>query len=111
MTNLELEIAKLTQRVATLEAREQARRISEGLDEPHHIGPKTREVLIQEIYSLFNTKEAFRKPDFDEQILARWDELAKLVGDVEADSAVQKLYQFIAHKRQEIAEKIRSARS
>ena len=43
--------------------REEARAITEGKEKPHHIGPKSKEVLIQEIWSLDNTKEAFRKGD------------------------------------------------
>ena len=43
--------------------RAEARAITEGKEKPHHIGKKSKEVLIQEIWSLDNTKEAFRKGD------------------------------------------------
>ncbi len=41
--------------------REEARRITEGKDKPHFIGPKTKEVLLQEWWSLWNTKPSFEK--------------------------------------------------
>ena len=35
-------------------AREQAKRISKGIDEPHHIGIKSNPVLQQEFFALLN---------------------------------------------------------
>ena len=46
--------------------REEAEDITAGRTPPHHIGTKSKEVLIQEIWSLDNTKEAFRKSGHDE---------------------------------------------
>jgi hypothetical protein len=31
-----------------------------------HVGKKTRQVLEQEMFSMLNTKKAFRKPDWQE---------------------------------------------
>ena len=53
--------------------REHAKEISEGKEEPHHIGTKTVDVLQQEYFSLINTKEAFR----DEKWNDTWKELTK----------------------------------
>ncbi len=51
--------------------REQSKDISEGKEEPHHIGKKSVAVLQQEYFSLINIKEAFR----DEKWLKTWKEL------------------------------------
>ena len=51
--------------------RKEAEEISEGKEEPHHIGKKTVAVLQQEYFSLINIKEAFR----DEKWLETWKEL------------------------------------
>ena len=47
-------------RSKTVTAREHAKHISEGKEEPHHIGKKTVSMLQQEFFSLVNTKEGFR---------------------------------------------------
>ena len=41
--------------------REEAEDITAGRSKPHHIGPKSKEVLLQEWFSLWNTKPAFQK--------------------------------------------------
>lgn len=41
-------------------ARKEAEAISEGEEEPHHIGKHTPETLTQELFSLQNTKISFR---------------------------------------------------
>jgi len=46
-------------------AREIAKEISENMRKPEFVGPKSKEVIIQEIWSLKNTKPAFRKPDYE----------------------------------------------
>lgn len=46
-----------------MSARKEAKDITDGKKKPHHIGPKSREMLLQEWYSLQNLKPAFRKPD------------------------------------------------
>ena len=43
--------------------REEAEDITAGKTKPHHIGPKTKEVLLQEWFSLWNLKPAFQKSD------------------------------------------------
>ena len=53
--------------------REHAKEISEGKEEPHHIGKKSVAVLQQEYFSLINIKEAFR----DEKWLVTWKQLTK----------------------------------
>ena len=49
-------------------ARQEAEDITRGKDKPHHIGPKSKEVYIQEIWSLYNTKSAFRKADWQSRV-------------------------------------------
>jgi len=44
----------------TQSAREHAKHISEGKEEPHHLGKQTSETLDMELFSLKNTKPAFR---------------------------------------------------
>ncbi len=41
-------------------ARDHAKHISDGKEEPHHLGKQTKETLDQELFSLKNTKPAFR---------------------------------------------------
>jgi len=41
-------------------ARRQAKRISEGKNKPHFIGSITQEVAKQMVFSILNTKPAFR---------------------------------------------------
>jgi len=50
--------------MARLSAREIGQQITQGKRKPQFIGPKSAEVIIQEIWSLLNTKEAFRQPDY-----------------------------------------------
>lgn len=40
--------------------RQHAKAISEEKEEPHHLGKQTKETLDQELFSLKNTKPAFR---------------------------------------------------
>jgi len=47
-----------------LSAREIAQQITQGKRKPQFIGPKSVEVITQEIWSLKNKKEAFRQPDY-----------------------------------------------
>jgi len=49
-------------------AREIAAEITGGKRKPQFIGPKSAQVIIQEIWSLKNTKEAFRKPDYKNKL-------------------------------------------
>ena len=48
--------------------RQEAEDITSGKDKPHHIGPKSKEVYIQEIWSLYNTKDAFRSADWQSRV-------------------------------------------
>lgn len=41
--------------------REESEDITSGKEKPHFIGPKSKEALLQEIWSLDNTKPEFRK--------------------------------------------------
>lgn len=114
MTELEKAIARLQQKTETMQkqideltAREQARRISEGLDAPHHIGKKTREVLLQEAFSLLNTKPAQRPEDFETQMLNIWNELIALVGKPESDKAMKTLYRELHDREQHIVDQIK----
>lgn len=59
-----------------MNARRLARWITFGLVKNQHIGTKSKEVLYQELFSLYNTKEEFRGMDFD-------DKLNKTVQDIE----------------------------
>ena len=43
--------------------RQQSKRITDKIDPPHHIGRKSREVLLQEWFEHWNLKPAFQKPD------------------------------------------------
>jgi hypothetical protein len=55
--------------------REQAREISEGKKEPHHIGKHSIETLSQEIFSLDNTKPMFREKKWKE----KFQEIKKII--------------------------------
>ena len=48
--------------------RQEAEDISSGIDKPHFIGPKSKEAYIQEIWSLYNTKSAFRSADWQSRV-------------------------------------------
>ena len=60
--------------------RQEAEDISSGKDKPHHIGPKSKEVYIQEIWSLYNTKQAFRSADWQSRVNALKRELQRTHG-------------------------------
>jgi len=49
-------------------AREIAQEITAGKKKPRFIGPKSAQVIIQEIWSLKNTNEAFRKSDYKNKL-------------------------------------------
>lgn len=115
---IESEIEQLKRRVLNIEKklemdftpREQAERISQGIEKPHHIGPKSREVLKQEIYSLLNTKRDFRKPDFDKQVLSRLGELSKIVGDEQAIKDLESIYKYLSEKEQRIYQQLKEVK-
>lgn len=44
-------------------AREESKAITDKKTKPHFIGRKSREVLLQEWFELWNKKPAFQKPD------------------------------------------------
>ena len=50
-------------------AREIAEQITKGKRKPEFIGPKSAEVILQEIWSLKNQKEAFRKSNWKTHLL------------------------------------------
>lgn len=59
-----------------------ARKIMEGITDNKiplgHVGPKSKEVLAQELFSLENTKPAFRKSDWDQNRHDILEEVAQL---------------------------------
>ena len=58
--------------------REQAERITKGIDKPHHIGIYTPEQLKQELFSLLNTKPLWRDKEWYERYSRIETELKKL---------------------------------
>lgn len=54
--------------MAKKSAREIAEEITAGKRKPRFIGPKSAQVIIQEIWSLKNTNEAFRKGDYKNKL-------------------------------------------
>jgi len=58
--------------------KEESKQITEGKTEPHHIGEKSPEVLQQEIFSLMNTKPAFR----DKEWLVKWESLSEQINNI-----------------------------
>lgn len=64
LTELSSAINSRLRAVTQKTPREEMEDVSTGKSEPHHIGPKSKEVLIQEIWSLDNTKPEFRKSDW-----------------------------------------------
>jgi len=63
-----------------LSARDIAEQITKGKRKPQFIGPKSRQVIIQEIWSLKNTKDAFRKSDWKTRLLNLKAQLRSLHG-------------------------------
>jgi len=57
-------------------AREQSSKISSDESEPKHIGKHTAETITQEIYSIQNTKPAFR----DQKWMKRFDSILEAIG-------------------------------
>jgi len=58
--------------------REQAEAISEGEAEAHHIGKHTPETLQQELFSLMNTKPAFRNKSWND----KYERVQRLIDDI-----------------------------
>lgn len=58
--------------------REQSENISKGEAEEHHIGKHTPETLQQEIFSLMNTKPAFRGKSWNE----KYERIQRLIDDI-----------------------------
>ena len=56
-------------------ARETSQKISEGIKVPQHLGKFTAPMIEQEIFSLANTKPAFRNKKFDD----KFDEITKAI--------------------------------
>jgi len=61
-------------------AREIAEEITGRKRKPEFLGKKTPQVLAQELFSLHNTKAAFRKPGDNEKIVSLTLELASQHG-------------------------------
>jgi len=60
-----------------MSAREIAEQITKGRQKPEHLGKKTPQVLAQEIFSILNTKEAFRGQDWKTAVFIRKKELLR----------------------------------
>ena len=72
--------------------REEVEDITAGKSPPHHIGPKTKEVLLQEWFSLWNLKPAFQKPDHKWIIQQVEKELLNKFGVRDAMSEWRKIF-------------------
>lgn len=74
------ELDKLAKEVLKkpLAPREQAQEITETKTEPHHMGEHTAETLTQELFSLANTKPAFR----DKKWQANWESINEQVSNL-----------------------------
>lgn len=72
--------------------REESKEISEGKKEPRFIGPKSKEAYIQEIWSLYNTKEAFRSGDWQFKVNSLKRELEKVHGVRYSDQEWQEIF-------------------
>lgn len=78
--------------------RQEAKSITDGDSKPHHIGKKSGSVLQQELFSLINTKEAFR----DSNWKTKWigvRELSKELGIWESFITKYKLTSNEAFKK------------
>jgi len=58
-------------------AREIAKEISEGKQEPQHLGKYTKEMIDQELFSLENTKPMFRESKWTKRIEKIREEIHK----------------------------------
>ena len=65
---------KKTQKQTKYTAREQAKRITQGIDEPHHIGHINNAIIDQEIFALLNLAVIRR----DKKWFDRWNMIKKL---------------------------------
>jgi len=58
-------------------AREISKEISEGKKEPEHLGKYTKEIIDQELFSLENTKPAFRSSKWIKRVESVKDAIMK----------------------------------
>jgi len=73
-------------------AREIAAEITEGIRKPQHIGKKTPQVLAQEIFSLINTKKAFKGNSWSSELNQKKKELLSNYGVVNWKAYWQRSY-------------------
>ena len=72
--------------------REEAEDITAGRSTPHHIGPKTKEVVLQEWFSLWNLKPAFQQPEHKWIMQQKEKELLQKYGIKDPMSAWRAIY-------------------
>jgi len=72
--------------------REQSKNISTGKSKPHFIGPKSAQVIIQEIWSLKNQKDAFRKPTYKAELDYLKAKLRSLYGQRYSDELWRQIF-------------------